>query len=319
MLEGSEVKSLRNGKANIAESYAAVEGGELWLINGYIPAYAQAKTFGHDERRRRKLLVSRRELARLWQGTAREGMTLVPLRLYFNERGQGQAAARHRQGQEARRQARHRGQARLAAPEGPADARAGLTRQPPAPTSSAGVLGDPGLGRRRARGRRRRGPRAGTSGAKTRVALRIQGMSVTSATLLKPVRCVGPEPGVAPDRAGGEALELRADLVEHLDLLVPRELRLDQRARSSRHSPRASITPRTEMPTVSSGRPSISVTWPAARRRAPPPRPAPRRARRPGSGAGAPRRRAGRSSARCRGRGRPRPAPPSRSAGGGRG
>jgi SsrA-binding protein len=53
MLEGSEVKSLRNGKANIAESYATVEGGELWLINGYIPAYAQAQTFGHDERRRR--------------------------------------------------------------------------------------------------------------------------------------------------------------------------------------------------------------------------------------------------------------------------
>jgi SsrA-binding protein len=87
MLEGSEVKSLRQGKANIAESYAAVEGGELWLINGYIPAYAQAKTFGHDERRRRKLLVTKRELARLWQGTSREGMTLVPLRLYFNDRG----------------------------------------------------------------------------------------------------------------------------------------------------------------------------------------------------------------------------------------
>ena len=87
MLEGSEVKSLRSGKANIAESYAAVEGGELWLINGYIPAYSQARSFGHDERRRRKLLVSRRQLARLWQGTAREGMTLVPLRLYFNDRG----------------------------------------------------------------------------------------------------------------------------------------------------------------------------------------------------------------------------------------
>ena len=87
MLEGSEVKSLRTGKANISESYAAVEGGELWLINGYIPAYTQAKTFGHEERRRRKLLVNRRELARLWQNTAREGMTLVPLKLYFNDRG----------------------------------------------------------------------------------------------------------------------------------------------------------------------------------------------------------------------------------------
>ena len=87
MLEGSEVKSLRQGKANIAESYASVEGGELWLINAYIPAYAQARTFGHDERRRRKLLVNRRELARLWQGTSRQGMTLVPLSLYFNDRG----------------------------------------------------------------------------------------------------------------------------------------------------------------------------------------------------------------------------------------
>jgi SsrA-binding protein len=87
VLEGSEVKSLRTGKANIAESYASVENGELWLINGYIPAYTQAKTFGHDERRRRKLLVNRRELAKLWQGTKREGMTLVPLRLYFNDRG----------------------------------------------------------------------------------------------------------------------------------------------------------------------------------------------------------------------------------------
>jgi SsrA-binding protein len=87
MLEGSEVKSLREGHANIAESYATVENGELWLINGHIPAYAQAKTFGHDERRRRKLLVHRKQLARLWQGIGRQGMTLVPLKLYFNEKG----------------------------------------------------------------------------------------------------------------------------------------------------------------------------------------------------------------------------------------
>ncbi len=87
MLEGSEVKSLREGHANIAESYATVEDGELWLINGYIPVYAQAKTFGHDERRRRKLLVHRKQLAKLWQGIGRQGMTLVPLKLYFNEKG----------------------------------------------------------------------------------------------------------------------------------------------------------------------------------------------------------------------------------------
>lgn len=87
ILMGSEVKSLRRGGANIADSYASVEGGELWLINGYIAPYAEAKTWGHEERRKRKLLVSRKELSRLWSATAREGMTIVPLRLYFNERG----------------------------------------------------------------------------------------------------------------------------------------------------------------------------------------------------------------------------------------
>jgi SsrA-binding protein len=87
ILEGSEVKSLRLGGSNIAESYASVEGGELWLINGYIAPYVQAKMFGHEERRRRKLLVSRKQLARLWSATAREGMTIVPIRMYFNDRG----------------------------------------------------------------------------------------------------------------------------------------------------------------------------------------------------------------------------------------
>jgi len=87
MLEGSEVKSLRMGGANIAESYASVEGGELWLINAYIAPFKQAKTFGHEERRRRKLLVNARELAKLAQGVQREGMTIVPLELYFNEKG----------------------------------------------------------------------------------------------------------------------------------------------------------------------------------------------------------------------------------------
>ena len=87
VLEGSEVKSLRQNTSNIAESYAAVEEGELWLVNAYIAPYEQAKTFGHEERRRRKLLVSRRELARLWNETQRKGMTLVPLVLYFNHRG----------------------------------------------------------------------------------------------------------------------------------------------------------------------------------------------------------------------------------------
>ena len=87
MLEGSEVKSLRVGGANIAESYASVENGELWLINSYVAPYAQAKTFTHEERRARKLLVSRKELAKLWINTQREGMTLIPLSLYFNAKG----------------------------------------------------------------------------------------------------------------------------------------------------------------------------------------------------------------------------------------
>ncbi|MCV6596553.1 MAG: SsrA-binding protein SmpB [Mangrovicoccus sp.] len=87
ILSGSEVKSLRIGGSSIADSYASVEGAELWLINAYIAPYAQAKTWGHEERRKRKLLVNKRELAKLWSATQREGMTLVPLVLYFNHKG----------------------------------------------------------------------------------------------------------------------------------------------------------------------------------------------------------------------------------------
>ena len=86
-LMGSEVKSLREGQANIAESYAAVDEGELWLVNSYIAPYDQAKMFRHDERRKRKLLVSRKELSDLWNATQRKGMTIVPLVMYFNHRG----------------------------------------------------------------------------------------------------------------------------------------------------------------------------------------------------------------------------------------
>lgn len=87
ILEGSEVKSLRQGGANIAESYASVDDGELWLVNSYIAPYEQAKTFGHEEKRKRKLLISKKELANLWNATQRKGMTLVPLVLYFNHKG----------------------------------------------------------------------------------------------------------------------------------------------------------------------------------------------------------------------------------------
>ena len=87
ILMGSEVKSLRENGANIAESYASVEDGELYLINGYIAPFQQARVWKHEERRRRKLLVSRKQLAHLWNATQRKGMTLVPLVMYFNDRG----------------------------------------------------------------------------------------------------------------------------------------------------------------------------------------------------------------------------------------
>lgn len=87
ILLGSEVKSLRIGQSNIAESYAAVEENELWLVNSYIAPYKPAVTWGHDEKRRRKLMVSKKEKVKLWQATSRKGMTLVPLVMYFNHKG----------------------------------------------------------------------------------------------------------------------------------------------------------------------------------------------------------------------------------------
>jgi len=87
VLTGSEVKSLRAGKASIAEAYATEEGGELWLINSHIPEYSGAKHFGHAPRRHRKLLMHKREVERLSGQIKREGVTLVPLEVYFNERG----------------------------------------------------------------------------------------------------------------------------------------------------------------------------------------------------------------------------------------
>ena len=87
MLTGTEVKSLRQGQANIQESYASSEGGEIWLINSYLPEYLQANRFNHEPRRRRKLLLSKREMSRMAQAVEREGMTLVPLKIYFNDRG----------------------------------------------------------------------------------------------------------------------------------------------------------------------------------------------------------------------------------------
>jgi SsrA-binding protein len=87
MLTGTEVKSLRTGKATIAESYASAEKGEIFLINATIPEFAQGNRFNHEPKRPRKLLLKAREIAKLAQAVEREGMTIVPLRLYFNERG----------------------------------------------------------------------------------------------------------------------------------------------------------------------------------------------------------------------------------------
>ena len=86
-LTGTEVKSLRAGKATIAESYADAKGGEIWLVNANIPEYAQASRFNHPPKRPRKLLLHKRQIAKLAGAVEREGMTIVPLKLYFNEKG----------------------------------------------------------------------------------------------------------------------------------------------------------------------------------------------------------------------------------------
>ena len=86
-LQGTEVKSLRGGRSNIADAYAGVQGGELWLFNAYIPEYLQANRFNHETRRPRKLLLHRKEIGRLSGAVDRDGMTLVPLKIYFNDRG----------------------------------------------------------------------------------------------------------------------------------------------------------------------------------------------------------------------------------------
>ena len=86
-LTGTEVKSLRQGKATIAESYADTRGREIWLVNANIPEYLQASRFNHAPKRPRKLLLHRGQIDKLASGVEREGMTIVPLKMYFNEKG----------------------------------------------------------------------------------------------------------------------------------------------------------------------------------------------------------------------------------------
>ena len=87
VLLGTEVKSLRNGRANIAESYAAAEGGEIVLINANFPEYGNANRFNHEPRRPRKLLLHRKQIDKLTGAVHRDGRTIVPLRLYFDDKG----------------------------------------------------------------------------------------------------------------------------------------------------------------------------------------------------------------------------------------
>ena len=86
-LTGTEVKSLRQGKATIGEAYAGPSGEELFLFNAYIPEYLQANRFNHETRRPRRLLLHKRQIDKLIGATQREGFTVIPLKIYFNERG----------------------------------------------------------------------------------------------------------------------------------------------------------------------------------------------------------------------------------------
>ena len=86
-LTGTEVKSLRMGKANIAESYAAVEGNEIVLVNADIPPYSKANRFNHEPRRPRKLLLKRREIDKMIGAVQRDGRTIIPIKLYWNDQG----------------------------------------------------------------------------------------------------------------------------------------------------------------------------------------------------------------------------------------
>jgi len=87
VLTGTEVKALRQGRANIAESYASAEGRDIVLINAYIPEYGPANRFNHEPRRPRRLLLHRRQIDRMIAAIQREGRTIVPLRLFWDDKG----------------------------------------------------------------------------------------------------------------------------------------------------------------------------------------------------------------------------------------
>jgi SsrA-binding protein len=104
-LTGTEVKSLRFGEGSIAESYAEVKDGEVWLVNSNIPEFSHGNRFNHEPKRPRKLLLNSREIEKLFGAVARQGMTLVPLSIYFNSRGRAKvelALARGRKAHDKR-------------------------------------------------------------------------------------------------------------------------------------------------------------------------------------------------------------------------
>lgn len=104
-LSGTEVKALRAGEASIAESYAEVRDGQVWLINANIPEYSHGNRLNHEPRRPRKLLLHEREIEKLFGAVERKGMTLVPLSIYFNRTGRAKvelALAKGKQAQDKR-------------------------------------------------------------------------------------------------------------------------------------------------------------------------------------------------------------------------
>ena len=106
-LTGTEVKSLRFGEGSIAESYAAIENGEAWLINSNVPEFSHGNRFNHEPKRPRKLLLQQRQIARLHGAVMRQGMTLVPLSIYFNARGRAKVELALAKGRKAHDKREH--------------------------------------------------------------------------------------------------------------------------------------------------------------------------------------------------------------------
>jgi SsrA-binding protein len=106
-LTGTEVKSLRFGDGSISDSYAEVKNGEVWLVNSHVPEFSHGNRYNHEPRRLRKLLLSAREIRKLHGAVAREGMTLVPLTVYFNSQGRAKVELALAKGRKAHDKREH--------------------------------------------------------------------------------------------------------------------------------------------------------------------------------------------------------------------